>query len=148
MLFLFYEVCDPVIKVIKDQTNYKKETEDPFPDSSTKAEASDQKPMRQTPAWLRTFQRGIPATSRMMIRCAVVAVLVYFLIYFLTNGTDVSRVCAEHCPRNNQGTPSCNSKSLQSLCAEQWYLYMWKLVVPWLFGGAIIGLDLILDKLE
>ena len=141
MLFLFYEVCDPVIKVIKDQTNYKKETEDPFSDSSTQA-------ARQKPAWLRTAQRRIPATSRMMIRGAVVAVLVYLLIYFLTNGTDVSRVCAEQCPRSNQGTPSCNSKSLQSLCAEQWYLYMWKLVVPWLFGGANIGLDLILDKLE
>ena len=104
--------------------------------------------MRQTPAWLRTVQRGIPATSRMMFRGAVVAVLVYFLLHFLTNGTDVSRVCAEHCPRSNQGTPSCKSNSIQSLCAEQWNLYMWKLAVPWLFGGAIIGLDLILDKLE
>ena len=102
--------------------------------------------MRQTPAWLRTVQRGIPATSRMMFRGAVVAVLVYFLLHFLTNGTELSRVCAEHCPRNNQGTPSCNSNSIQSLCAEQWYLF--KLVVAWLFGGAIIGLDLILDRLE
>ena len=133
-------------KVIKDQTNYKKVTEDSFSDSSTQAESSGQRPERQTPAWLWTAQREIPATSRMMFRGAVVAVLVYFLLHFLTNGTNVSRVCAEHCPRGNQRTPSCNSNSIQSLCAEQWNLYMWKLVVPWLFAGAIIGLDLILDK--
>ena len=83
-------------------------------------------------------QGGIPATTRMMIRGAVVAVLVYFLLPFLTNGLDVSRVCAELCP----GT-QC-TRSLQSLCAGQSSL--WKVVVTLLFAGAIIGLDLMLDK--
>ena len=81
-----------------------------------------------------------------MIRGAVVAVLVFFLLSFSRNDTDVSRVCAEHCPKGNDSTPSCKRNSIQSLCAEQWFLF--KLVVPWLFGGAMIGLDLILDKLE
>ena len=139
--FLFDKVC---IKRIK----YKEETEESVPDYSTQAEASEQRPERQNPTWLGTAQRNVPATSRMMIRGAVVAVLVFFLLSFSTNDTDVSRVCAEYCPKGNTGIPSCKSNSIQSLCAEQWYLYMWKLVVPWLFGGAIIGLDLILDRLE
>ncbi|XP_078317387.1 uncharacterized protein LOC111104536 [Crassostrea virginica] len=141
-------VCDPVFKVIKDRIKYKEETEESVPYSSTQAEASEQRPEWQNPTWLGTAQRNVPATSRMMIRGAVVAVLVFFLLSFSRNDTDVSRVCAEHCPKGNTGIPSCKSNSIQSLCAEQWYLYMWKLVVPWLFGGAVIGLDLILDRLE
>ena len=145
---LFDKVCDPVFKVIKDRIKYKEETEESVPDSSTQAEASEQRPERQNPTWLGTAQRNVPATSRMMIRGAVVAVLVFFLLSFSRNDTDVSRVCAEHCPKGNTGIPSCKRNSIQSLCAEQWYLYMWKLVVPWLFGGAVIGLDLILDRLK
>nr|XP_022294250.1 uncharacterized protein LOC111104535 [Crassostrea virginica] len=129
------QVCDPVFKVIKDQIKYKNEKEEPDPDSSTQAE-----PERPAPARLGAAQGGIPATTRMMIRGAVVAVLVYFLLPFLTNGLDVSRVCAELCP----GT-QC-TRSLQSLCAGQSSL--WKVVVTLLFAGAIIGLDLMLDKLE
>ena len=143
---LFNKVCGPVFKVIKDMTKYKEETGESVTESSTQAEASEQRPERQNPTWLGTAKRNVPATSRMMIRGAVVAVLVFFLLSFSRNDTDVSRVCAEYCPKSNTGIPSCKSNSIQSLCAEQWYLF--KLVVPWLFGGAIIGLDLILDRLE
>ena len=146
-IILSYQVCDPAYEIIRDSTPYGQDEQSPAPEITTTVTSTDPPPS----AGCEKSKRRIPATTIMMIRGAVVAVLVYILLHFLTNGMgmDVSRVCAEHCPRSNQGTPSCNSNSLQSLCAEQWNLYMWKLVVvSCLFGGAIIGMDLILDKLE
>ena len=61
------------VKYCKDIKIIKKETETCF-GFFNKAEASEQKLERQNPAWLGTAQRIVPATSRIMVRGAIVAV--------------------------------------------------------------------------
>ena len=80
------------------------------------------------------------------IRGVVIAILAFGVLYILASSSDVSRICAEVCPKGSNGT-HCTS-NVQSLCAVQSRSGLMKFVVFLLLVAAIIGIELLLDKIE
>ena len=91
--------------------------------------------------WTAMERRTLPVKNKMWIRGLVIAVIINVLLSFMSKDKDISRVCADQCT----GT-ECNSKSVQYLCEEQSGLG--KIIATFLsVAAAVVGLDIILDKL-
>ena len=80
------------------------------------------------------------------IRGVVIAILPFVALQILASSLDVSRICAEVCPKSGNGT-HCTS-NVQSLCAVQSMSGLMKFVVFLLLVVAIIGIELLFDKIE
>ena len=91
--------------------------------------------------WTAMERRTLPVKNKMWIRGLVIAVLINVLLSFMSKSMDISRVCAEQCT----GT-KCHSRSVQFLCEEQ--SGFGRIIVTFLSVAAVVGLDIMLDKLE
>ena len=80
------------------------------------------------------------------IRGVVIAILAFIVLHILANTLDVSRICAEICPKGGNGT-HCTS-NVQSLCAVESMSGLMKFVAFLLLVAAIIGIELLFDKIE
>ncbi|XP_022293434.2 uncharacterized protein LOC111104026 [Crassostrea virginica] len=131
------QVCDPVMKVIKDETEYKMQSPNntATPNNQVTNEASPNE------SWATINGRSLPINDAMWIRGLVIAVLINVLLSFMSKSMDISRVCAEQCT----GT-KCHSGSVQFLCEEQ--SGFGRIIVTFLSVAVVVGLDIILDKLE
>ena len=80
------------------------------------------------------------------IRGVVIAILAFVVLQILASSLDLSRICAEVCPKSGNGT-HCTS-NVQSLCAVQSMSGLMKFVGFLLLVVAIIGIELLFDKIE
>ena len=82
----------------------------------------------------------------MGIRGVVIAILSFVVLQILASSLDVSGICAEVCPKSGNGT-HCTS-NVHSLCAVQSISDLMKFVVFLLLVVAIIGIEVLFDKIE
>lgn len=125
------------MKVIKDETEYKMQA----PNNTTTPKNQVTNESSPNESWATTKGRTLPVKDAMWIRGLVIAVLINVLLSFFSKSMDISRVCAEHCTETK-----CNSNSVKFLCEEQSGLG--RIIVTFLSVAAVVGLDIMLDKLE
>ena len=145
IFILSCQVCDPAYEVRKDSTQYRQDEQSPAPESTTKVALNDQSPS----AGCEKSKRWSPPEDKMWgigIRGVVIAILAFVVLHILANTLDVSRICAEICPKGGNGT-HCTS-NVQSLCAVQSMSGLMKFVAFLLLVAAIIGIELLFDKIE
>lgn len=125
------------MKVIKDETEYKMQS----PNNTTTPNNQVTNEASPNESWATINGRSLPINDAMWIRGLVIAVLINVLLSFMSKSMDISRVCAEQCT----GT-KCHSGSVQFLCEEQ--SGFGRIIVTFLSVAVVVGLDIILDKLE
>ena len=144
-IILQCQVCDPAYEIIKDSTQYREDEQSPAPESTTTMTSSDQPPSARCE---KSKRWSLPEDKMwgIGIRGVVIAILAFVVLQILASSLDVSRICAEVCPKSGNGT-HCTS-NVQSLCEVQSMSGLMKFVVFLLLVVAIIGIELLFDKIE
>ena len=139
------QVCDPAYEVIKDSTEYRQDEQSPPPKSTTTVTSTDQ----PSSAGCENPKKWSLPEDKMWgigIRGVVIAILAFVVFHILASSLDVSRICVEVCPKSGNGT-HCTS-NVQYLCAVQSMSGLMKFVAFLLLVAAIIGIELLFDKIE
>ena len=144
-IILSWQVCDPAYEIIGDWTQYRQDEQSPSPESTSTVTSTDQPPSTE---YEKPKRWSLPEDKLwgIGIRGVVIAILAFGVLYILASSLDASRICAEVCPKNGNGT-HCTS-NVQSLCSVQSMSGLMKFVVFLLLVAAIIGIELLFDKIE
>ena len=144
-IILSWQVCDPAYGIIGDSTQYRQDEQSPAPESTSSVTSTDQPPSTE---YEKPKRWSLPEDKLwgIGIRGVVIAILAFGVLYILASSLDASRICAEVCPKGSNST-LCTS-NVQSLCAVQSMSGLMKFIVFLLLVAAIIGIELLFDKIE
>nr|XP_022293432.1 uncharacterized protein LOC111104025 [Crassostrea virginica] len=145
ILRFMQQVCDPAYEIIGDWIQYRQDEHSPSPESTSTVTSTDQPPSTE---YEKPKRWSLPEDKLwgIGIRGVVIAILAFGVLYILASSLDASRICAEVCSKSGNGT-HCTS-NVQSLCSVQSMSGLMKFVVFLLLVAAIIGIELLFDKIE